>query len=211
MNPIPKPRTEDERVFVSGYRFDSLRSFLVRVLIPVVGLVPLIAIPYFAWGLYQSMQQQMPAEAQGQLTAFLATLVLVGWFIAFSFFFLSAYLKRKIFDTYIVVNNKETILTTGPRETTIAWSDVKDLKVRNLGRIQTATLVSDKKKITFDASMIDNSGPKPTVRMTLRGEYFHFPNLNTQEIKILENDLYGVVRKKFEKSKASRIPTPKSN
>lgn len=204
MNPTPKPRSEDERVFVSGYRFDSIRGFLVRVLIPVMGTIPLIGIPYFSWRLYHSMVEQMPPEAQGQLKAFLATLVLLGLFIAFSFFFLAAYLRRKIFDTYIVINKKEVILKTGPREITLPWSEVKDLKVRNLGRIQTATLVSDKGKITFDASMIDNSGPKPIVRMTLKGEQFRFPNLNTQEIKILENDLFGVVNRKWEKERAQR-------
>jgi len=204
MNTIPKPRTEDERVFVSGYRYDSIRSFLVRVLIPIVGLVPLIGIPYFSWELYQSLVDEVPADSHRLLLSFLATLILLGLLLAFSFFFLAAYLKRKIFDTYIVVNKQGIVFRTGPKEIQKNWSDMIDLKVRNLGRVQTATLVFEKGKITFDASMIDNAGPKPTVRMTLKGEEFRFPNLNTQPIKILENDLYGVVKKRFDKVKARK-------
>ena len=203
MNPIPKPRTEDERVFVSGYRYDSIRSFLIRVFIPLVGLIPLIGIPYFSWGLYESMVTQVPQDSQRLLVSFLATLVLLGLFIAFSFFFLAAYLKRKVFDTYVVINKQGITLRTGPKEIQKEWSDLKDLKVRNLGRIQTATLVFGKGTVTFDASMIDHAGPKPVVRMTLKGEEFRFPNLNTQPIKILENDLYGVVKKRFDKVKSS--------
>ncbi|MCA9450780.1 MAG: hypothetical protein KC931_26900 [Candidatus Omnitrophica bacterium] len=201
MNAIPKPRSEDERVFVSAYRYDTIRGFLIRVLIPMIGLVPLVAIPYFSWGFYQSMVEEVPSDAHRQLLAFLATLNLMGLFIAFSFFFLAAYLKRKVFDTYIICNNQEVIWRTGPKEIRKPWSEVQELKIRNLGRIQTATLVYTKGKITFDATMIDNSGPKPSIRLTLSGEQFRFPNLNTQEVKILENDLYGVVKKKFDKVK----------
>ena len=201
MNPIPKPRTDDERVFLSGYRFDSIRGFLIRVLIPTLGLIPLIAFPYFSWGFYQSMAGEVTKEDHRLLFMFLATLNLVGLFMSLSFFFLAAYLRRKIFDTYVIVNNKEIVFKTGPKEVTKLWADLKDVKVRNMGRVQTATLVFDKGKITFDASMIDNAGPKPVVRMTLKGEQFRFPNLNVQEIKILENDLYGVVKRRFEKMK----------
>jgi len=116
---------------------------------------------------------------------------------------LALYPELIIFDTYVIVNNREIILKTGPKEITKNWSDLKDLKIRDMGRIQTATLIFDKGQITFDASMIDNAGPKPVVRMSLKGEYFRFPNLNTQEIKILENDLYGVVKRRFDKMKGS--------
>ncbi|MCA9428259.1 MAG: hypothetical protein KC994_24480 [Candidatus Omnitrophica bacterium] len=201
MNPTPKPRTDDERVFVSGYRYDSIRSFLVRVVIPTLGFVPLIGIPLFSWRFYQSMEGQVSDDAHRQLVMFLLTLNLVGLFMAFSFFFLAAYLRRKIFDTYVIYKNQEIILKTGPKEVKKLWADLKDLKIRDMGRVQTATLVFDKGKITFDASMIDNAGPKPVVRMTMKGEQFRFPNLNVQDIKILENDLYGVVKRRFDKMK----------
>lgn len=206
MNPIPRPRTEDERVFVSGYRYDSIRSFLIHYLIPLCGLIALVGIPWFSWGLFRSIEGDMPTQAQRQLVVFIGMMASLGVLMGLSFFFLAAYLKRRIFDTYIVLNDREIIYRTGPKEIHKPLSEWKDFKIRHVGRIQTATLVFEKGRITFDASMVDHNGPRPVIRRSLKGEYFRWVNLTTQPIKILENDLYGVLKRRFDRLAAAKNP-----
>jgi hypothetical protein len=92
---IPKPKSADERVFVSAYRFDSVRGWLVKYLIPGMGVFTLVAFPWWCLKFYQILDADMPEEARTRLRLLLGTILFMGCTAAILFFWVARNLKRR--------------------------------------------------------------------------------------------------------------------
>lgn len=200
---VPRPTNPGERVFVSCYRFDGFRSFLVNVLLPTLGLVALFSFPLLSFFLFRSFESQgISGELKNRLYLLTGVLAAVGPMTALGFFLLWFALKRKIYETVIFCSDEGLRLQSGSREIQCRWEDIQDLRTRDFGRYQTATVVVPGGKISIDATMVDGHGPRPAVRMTIKGEQMVFPNGDIQPLRIQENELYGIIRKRYESKKS---------
>jgi len=194
---IPRPQTPDEMVFVSCYRFDTFRGFLAKILIPLVGVVSLVAFPLFAWRFYEALGEDVPPDVKKQFFPLLAALVVMGISMAGALFFLSYRLRKRFYDTFLVCNDQDLTLLSGAKKKECSWEEVESMSVRERGRLQTATVRFPKGRIEFDASMVNGHGPRPTVKMRLSGEVIIFPDSTTRPLRIRENELHGVIAEKL--------------
>lgn len=197
MADIPKPKSSDERVFVSAYRFDSMRAAVVKYVIPGMGVFCLVAFPWWCLKFYELFDSGAPEEVRTRLRFILGSILLMGVTSALMFFWLSASLRKKFFDTFVFYDKEGLRFRSGSKDTEIKWNEIREVKTREAGRLQTATVIGPKSRFTFDASLFNSSGPRPTVKMGLTGEKFLYSNGDVVPMKIRENELYGVIEKKL--------------
>lgn len=197
MADIPKPKSPDERVFVSAYRFDSMRAAIVKYLIPGMGVFCLVAFPWWCLKFYQMFDAGAPEEIRTRLRFILGTILLMGVTSALMFFWLSASLRKKFFDTFVIYDKEGIRFRSGAKETGFKWSEIREIETREAGRLQTATLIGPTSRFTFDASLFNSSGSRPSVKMGLTGEKLVYTNGDVVPMKIRDNELFGVIEKKL--------------
>jgi hypothetical protein len=202
---IPRPRTPDERVFVSGYRFDGIRIFLVKYALPAAGFFCLVAFPYFAYRFHTVFGEEMPDPIESRLALLVSALGFLGLSTAACFFFLARSLRVRFLETAVVLNDQGVIYRKAGKELEVPWEEVEDLKTRAAGRLQSATLITRRGKIPFDASFFNASGARPKISLGWGVEKMVFPNGWVQPMLVDQNELVGILRKKIEWLKKKRV------
>jgi len=196
---IPQPRSDDEQVFVSCYRFDPLRRISVLILMPVVATLALVAFPCLSWLLYDSMlsyKSDLSSDVQITLDLVCIALGVLGGLIGLGLAFNYFILRRRIFNTVLLCNDQEVLCKTGSSQIQCLWDDVQSLKTQGFGRLQSAVLRSSAGMISIDASLIDVHAPRPKVRYTLTGEKLIYPEGRRQSIRIQDNELFSLISTK---------------
>lgn len=196
MSNIPRPRSSDERVFVSAYRHDGIRTFLIKVLMPLAGVFCLLAFPYFAYR-FSAVFQEIPEAFSGQIRLLIGMMVFLGISTAGCFFYLSKSLRTRLFETIILFNDRGLVFRSGKKEFDAPWEEIREIKARAVGRFQNATVVSGRGKFSFDASYCNAHGPQPKIAFGWKAEKMIFPNSDVKPILIEENDLVGMIRRKL--------------
>src|SRR3990170_3163573 len=95
-------------MFVSAYRFDTPRKWMVKYLIPGMGVFCLVAFPWWCLTFYQTFDAHAPEEARARLRLLVGTILLMGVTTALLFFWVARSLRKRFFDT-VVVYDKEGI------------------------------------------------------------------------------------------------------
>ena len=181
------------RVFVSCYRYDPLRRFLIRFLIPLVGIVALVGFLTLDVLFYLVVGDQIPPELRGQVLFVLAAIGFMGGAISLAFIALAWNLNRRYFGTTICCDEKGLRYQSGRREINADWDSVKMGRVIDLGRIQSATVKTPQGSFQFDPTYVDAIGPPPKIRLSFGGEILVYPDGTRVAFKIRENELFALV------------------
>ncbi len=185
-----------EQVFVSCHRYDPFRRFIVRFLIPCVGILVMVVILTLIVIFNVTMKSQIPPEFWGALMGVVAGAGLMGVSLALGLLALGWYLRRKFYGTSLQCDDQGLLYRSGGNEINASWDSVKIGRVLELGRMQSAVLETPQGKIRIDPSYVDEAGPHPKVRVSFGKEFLVYPDGTRIPSKIRENELFRLIEER---------------
>ncbi len=199
----------EERTFVSCHRYDPFRRFIIRILMPVVGIAALLGFLILTFFFYLSLGQHIPEEIRFQVFFMLGMVALMGMGMVVCFLALAWNLNRRFYRTSIQCDTHGLRYRSGQTQIAAPWESVRIGRVLELGRMQSAVVNTSNGRIRIDPSYVDESGPHPKVRVSFGKEFLLYPDGTRVPYKVRENELFRLIEERTgDSTRQSPVPVP---